>query len=302
MPTDRRLPRTCFFRASVWLGVFAVLVAVAILPGCSGDALHDKLRVLTEKRHMIATLRTDLLLAVNAEQNALLSPTQLEARQFLATARASMGDLEKNMDHLVTVVRGSGNAAEKAALTGLESDFGEMAALDATLRTLAGRNTNIQAAMLSRTEAALAVSRLQQALTPVIDSSFCPASQEALRIVAATLSILSLHAQHIDEKTAAGMDTLETAMNRHNARVQAAFDRLSGLLPPDAATGLPLARAAYADFWRVTGEVLGLSRQNTNIEAEALVMGRKRLLTAKTLADLAAFEALLGTDAFTATR
>lgn len=303
MPLAPRLPRPRFPRCTLCLALVAALLGVAALAGCSGDNLQGRLRILQEMQRQVATVRTDLLLAVDSEKNALLSPTQSEAKGFLATAHAAMEDLHKTMAALSQTIRTGGNDKEKAALAAVESDFGEMAAIDATLRGLAGRNTNIRAAMLSRTEAALAVHRLQQALTPLIDSSYCPASQEALRIVTAALSILALHAQHIDESTAAGMDSLETAINRQNDRAQAAFERLSGLLPPDAAQqNLPQARAAYADFWRVTGEVLKLSRENTNIEAESLTMGRKRLLTAKTLSDLAALEATLGQGEFTATR
>jgi hypothetical protein len=304
MPLAPRLPRTRILRSTLCLAVVAALLAAAALVGCSGDDLHGRLRILQEMQRQLATVRTDLLLAVDSEKNALLSPTQSEAKGFLGTAHAAMEDLHKAMATLSRLILDGGNDKEKAALAAVESDFGEMAAIDATLRGLAGRNTNIRAALLSRTEAALDVNRLQKALTPLIDAAFCQASQEALRIVAAALSILALHAQHIDESTAAGMDTLETAINRQNDKAQTAFEHLTGLLPPDAAQqqDLSQARAAYADFWRVTGEVLKLSRENTNIEAESLTMGRKRLLTAKTLSDLAALEATLGQGEFTATR
>ena len=305
MPLAPRLPRPRFPRCTLCLALVAALLGVAALAGCSGDNLQGRLRILQEMQRQVATVRTDLLLAVDSEKNALLSPTQSEAKGFLATAHAAMEDLHKTMAALSQTIRTGGNDKEKAALAAVESDFGEMAAIDATLRGLAGRNTNIRAAMLSRTEAALAVHRLQQALTPLIDSSYCPASQEALRIVTAALSILALHAQHIDESTTAGMDTLEAAINRQNDKARTAFEHLSGLLPPDAddaQQGLSQAKAAYADFWRVTGEVLKLSRENTNIEAESLTMGRKRLLTAKTLSDLAALESVLGQGEFTATR
>ncbi|MGE4536286.1 MAG: hypothetical protein AB7D37_04335 [Desulfovibrio sp.] len=285
------------------LALIAALLAAVALSGCSGDDLHDRLRILHEKQQRIEAVRTDLLLAVSAEKSALLSPTQADAKDNLGAARQAMESLAKGMEGLTALIGKDGNAKEKTALAAIDADFTEMARIDETLRGLVGRNTNLRAAMVSRTEAALAVSRLQHALTPVIDAAFCPASREALRIVTAALSILSLHAQHIDEPTAAGMDTLEAAMNRQDAKARAGFDHLAGLLPPDAQQEtLPQAKAAYADFWQATQEVIRLSRLNTNIQAQSLTVGRKRLLTAKTLSDLATLETLVGQGEFTATR
>ncbi|EFL53065.1 hypothetical protein DesfrDRAFT_0113 [Solidesulfovibrio fructosivorans JJ]] len=303
MPTTLCLSRRRPLPIAACLALVAALLAALVLSGCSGNNLHDRLRILQEKRQRIEAVRTDLLLAVNAEKSALLSPTQADAKADLATARQGMENLGKEMETLAGLIDKDGNAKEKAAFAAIDADFAEMARIDETLGGLIGRNTNLRAAMLSRTEAALAVSRLQHALTPVIDAPFCPASREALRIVTAALSILSLHAQHIDEATAAGMDALEAAMNRQDAKARAGFDHLAGLLPPDTQQEiLPQSKAAYGDFWRATQEVIRLSRLNTNIQAQSLTVGRKRLLTAKTLSDLATLETLVGQGEFTATR
>lgn len=281
-----------------------VLLAVLVfcLAGCAGEDVRDNLTALREKQRLIAALRYDLLMAVDAEKSALLSSAESDARMFLTKTREAMTASGNDLNRLTDLIKQGGVPKELETLAAVTVDFAEITSVDATLYGLAGRNTNVRAAALSRTEAALAIARLQQALTPVIDAPFCPAGREALRIVTAGLSILSLHAQHIDESSSAGMDTLEAAMNRQNSRAQAAMDRLSGLLPPDSADALIQAKTAYADFWRVTQEVLKLSRQNTNIEAEALAMGRKRQLTAKILADLAALDAVVAEKEFTATR
>lgn len=280
----------------------ALFVLLVLLASCSGDNTRASLAVLQQKQQCIGAVRAGLLLAVDQEKNALLSPSQTEARQFLDAAHEAMVGVRRDMGRLTQLVEETDVAKEMAALNTVSADFEDMAGVDANLRSLAGRNTNLRAAQLSRTEAALAASRLQQTLTPVIDAADCQASQDALRIVTAALSVLSLHAQHIDEKTAAGMDTLEAAMNRQHARAQAAFGRLSALTLPAVTAALPQARAAYADFWKVTQEVLALSRENTNIEAEALAMGKKRLVTAKTLADLTALQDVVAQKEFSATR
>ncbi|WP_300161202.1 hypothetical protein [Solidesulfovibrio sp.] len=297
MPTHASPAR----RLAPCLAAFGCLVLFA-LAGCSGDNMRANLAVLQQKQQLIAGIRAGLLMAVDQEKNALLSPSQTEARQFLDKAKDGMAGVKQDMGKLTQLVEETDNAKETAALRAVAEDFQDMASLDASLRGLAGRNTNLRAAQLSRTEAALAVSRLQQALTPAIDADDCQAGRDALRVVTAALSVLSLHAQHIDEKTVAGMDSLEAAMNRQNARAQGAFERLSALSVPTIAAALPTARAAYEDFWRVTREVLVLSRENTNIEAVALSMGKKRLVTAKALADLDALQNVVAEKEFTATR
>lgn len=284
--------------------VILVILTILVfnLAGCAGEDVRDNLTILREKQRLITALRYDLLMAVDAEKSALLSSAESDARMFLTKTREAMAASQKDLDSLSDLVKQGGTPKEADALAPVTADFAEIGSVDATLYGLAGRNTNVRAAALSRTEAALAIARLQQVLTPIIDAPFCPAGREAQRVVTAGLSILALHAQHIDESSTAGMDTLEAAMNRQNSRAQAALDRLSGQLPPDSADALTQAKTAYADFWRVTQEVLKLSRQNTNIEAEALAMGRRRLLTAKTLADLAALDAVVAEKEFTATR
>ncbi|WP_428558484.1 MAG: hypothetical protein ACP59X_11880 [Solidesulfovibrio sp. DCME] len=280
----------------------ACLLLILGLVACQGDNVRANLAQLHKKQQLIAAVRTGLLVAVDQEKNALLSPSQAEAKQFLDKGREAMAGVKKDMGSLAQLVDETDNPKEAESFKLVAADFEDMATVDDNLRSLAGRNTNLRAAQLSRTEAALAASRLQQVLTPVIDAADCHASQDALRIVTATLSVLSLHAQHIDEKTVPGMDTLEAAMNRQNARAQEAFDRLGALSSPEIAAALAPAQAAYADFWRVTREVLTLSRENTNIEAQALAMGKKRLITAKALADLAALQDVVAEKEFTATR
>lgn len=292
-------------RASLRFQTMAVLLAVlALCPlaGCTGDDVRDNLRVLQEKEKLITSVRLHLLLAVDAQKYALLTPTEAQAKAFATKAREAMATARAELASLEKCIAQGKNQKESEALAAVSADFAELGAVDATLLGLAGRNTNLRAAALSRTEAALAMHRLQQALTPVIDAPFCPASSEALRVVTAGLSILSLHAQHIDESTDAGMDTLEAAMNRQNDRARAALENLSGLLPPDSAPLQTEARAAYDEFWQLTRQVLNLSRENTNIEAAALTIGRKRLLTAKALDDLAVLDAVVAEKKFTATR
>ncbi len=290
-----------FFARTLLLALAAAL-ALSGLSGCAKDQYQDALQAMLEKERLVDEVRLNLLLAVEAEKNAVLSSTEEATASYAASARKDMETARDNLARLTALVDQGREPKETQALAAVAADFGELQTVDVAILDMAGRNTNLRASRLSRTEAAQAASRFAQALAPIADGPSCPAALEALRAVTAGLSILSLHAQHIEESSNAGMDALEAAMDKHNSQVAAALGRLSGLLRPDAAKPLAEAEAAYADFWRVTQDILRLSRENTNINVLALVMGRKRLLTAKSLDDLAVLRDAVASRAFKATR
>ncbi|MHC1710743.1 MAG: hypothetical protein AB9872_01115 [Solidesulfovibrio sp.] len=288
-------------QAAAWgfLALFSMFLGMA---GCSKDGYQDVLRSLREKEKLVDAVRLNLLLAVEAEKNAMLSSVDTEAISFVNQARQAMGTARNDLTQLTALVEQGRDSKEVQALSTVTADFGELAGVDAELLRMVGRNTNLRASMLSRTDAAVAASRFQEALAPIVDGPSCQAAREGLRAINASLNILSLHARHIEESTEAIMDTLEVAMHKQNALADTALTNLSDLLPPDAAEQLVAAKTAYAGFWRVTQEILGLSRENSNINALALVMGRKRMLIAKSLDDLAALYAVVASKEFKATR
>jgi len=279
-----------------------VICALSLLPACSNDNRQAALHALLEKERLTEQTRLNLLLAVAAEKNAVLSSTEAAAGPFVVQARASMTTAREDLARLTELVNQGNDTKEIAALVPVTADFIEIAAVDAEILRMVGRNTNLRAAVVSRTEAAQALDRFQQALAPAADGPDCAAAREALRAVVAGAAILALHAPHIEENTDAGMDALETRITVQNDRVAAALGKLAELSPPTSQAALDAASAAYADFWRLTQEIVHLSRENTNIHTLALVMGRKRLLTAKAIDDLTALAAVVEAKEFKATR
>ena len=284
------LPRWCL-----------ALVTVTLLAACSGGDYQDVLRSLMEKRHLVEQLRSDVLLAGEAGKNAALATDEAEAGQFADQAREAVGRAKDDLGRLAALVAKGREAREAEALAQVTDDIGQFATVGNAILGMAGRNTNLRAAQLSHTQATQATDRLRQALSPVIDGPDCPAGREALRAITADLTILSLQDRHIDEAGDAGMDRLEAAMAAQNGQAETALDRLARLLPPDA-PALAEARTAQAELWRVTETITQLSRENSNINALALVMGRARQILAKTLDDLAFLAKTIEAGDFKATR
>ena len=105
----------------------------------------------------------------------------------------------------------------------------------------------------------------------------------------------------IDEK----MDQLEAQMT---AEQRLAEQSLSELAELAGSTGGPRrdavlqAQTAFAAFMQKTAEVIALSRQNSNIKSLELSLGRKRNLTAQCDETLAAFQKVVQSRTFKATR
>jgi hypothetical protein len=284
--------------------VLVVAPVAGCLSGCTGEDIRSNIHLLLEKQQVISKLQHNLLQASDAENNALLSPVDAEAKAYADTAREALNACGEQINTLEALIVKSHSPRETESFKTVSADFKELFAASAPLLELVGRNTNLRAAQLSRTEASLAVSRLQQTMTPILDSENCPAAKEGFRVIEAALSILALHSRHIDESTAAGMDSLEETMARQNERARTAFTTLASLSGTDASLqeAQTQAQDAYADFWNVTQSILVLSRENTNIEAAALTTGRKRLLQAKILVDLASLSAVVAEKEFSGTR
>ena len=81
-----------------------------------------------------------------------------------------------------------------------------------------------------------------------------------------------------------------------------ALDELRVAVPPAALPELDAARAALARFMAIHGEIITLSRRNSNVRSLALSLGRKRTVTAACEEQLRALETALAQHALTATR
>ena len=283
------------------------LLVLGLLFGCSGQDFQANLHALLEKQHLAAQLQQSLLAASDGANKSLLAPDEEAASQQAASAKAAFEAGAQQLQSLSALIEKGKNPKEIDAVKPVIEDFKELGAAYAALHALVARNTNVRAARLSRHEAAQAVNRLRQALAPVLAAPDCPAAAQALRAIAAAQAILILHPLHIDERSAAGMDALEAAMNQDDHEARAALADLAGLAAPSGGDGaetqaVKAAQAAYEAFWTVHTTILGLSRENSNIEAIALSMGRKQLLQAKIQTDLAAQAAVIDEKQFTATR
>jgi hypothetical protein len=252
-------------------GRFAVpfLILAALLLGLAGAALWlgspgSDMRQNLEKSRAAAAMRADLYAAAEAEKSAVLADTDEASLAYAETARAAVERVNAGLERLQATPgqREAGMVREFAAA------FAEYRAADAEVLDLAVQNSNLKALALSSGSAAAELKALERDLAPLGDD---PA---ALRAQIWALRIQALHAPHIMEKRDARMNALENEMARADRAARRELQRL-----PD---GEERARAltTYARYWRLTGEIVALSRRNTNLRSLELSLHRTtRLVT-----------------------
>src|SRR5262249_12656729 len=104
----------------------------------------------------------------------------------------------------------------------------------------------------------------------------------------AVARIQSLLFVHIPEASDAEMTTLETRIRTLGASVDTALHDPGPAIPPTAASAAADAAQAWADYQRITAEVIRLSRLNTNVTSFDVSTHEKRTATRACLDALAA--------------
>ena len=158
--------------------------------------------------------------------------------------------------------------------------------LDETILELAIQNTNLKAQKISATQCAQELEHFEASLNRLIhrntNDSQCNRvvilSYEALT---AGLKIFALHKPHIEEADDQEMDKIEQSIKSYDESARKALGSLRSIADLKDNEDLKNAETAYERFMNLTGEVLRLSRMNTNIKSAELSLGKKRLISSQ---------------------
>jgi hypothetical protein len=120
--------------------------------------------------------------------------------------------------------------------------------------------------------------------------------------LASAREIQVLEAPHIAEAGDAEMTRLEQRMASAEAAARDALRALATLVNSGSRPHLSSATAAFERLVAVNGEIVRLSRRNTNVRSLALSLNQKRTLTAECEAGLRALQDALAKRGFAGTR
>ncbi|WP_306548681.1 hypothetical protein [Desulfobulbus sp.] len=273
-------------------------------------SLVDTYGNVAEKKAILSEMRIRLYESVEMEKNAVMALTDEQSRQFADQSRQASAGVEQQLQKLRALVDAVPLRDEKNLLVEFDRCWTEFGKLDQDILAVAVQNTNLKAAALSREQGGYAMQRFEQALgaipplfagTPEEGRATSPAN----RALIAGLKIYALHSPHIAEANDGKMDQLEAQMQaeeRLAVQSLAELAELAGSAEGTRRDAVLQAKTAFADFIQVTAEVVALSRQNSNIRSLELSLGRKRNLTAQCDETLAAFQKVVQSRTFKATR
>jgi hypothetical protein len=265
----------------VFGAVVLLVVMLVVLHVQKGQSPAEQLAFKAKRVDLVERMRLALASASEAEKSAVLAITDEDSQKFADQARAATADVDRGSKELADLLQTGGSANEKELLTQFNKVFADFQRVDRDLLALAIKNTNLKAYSLAFGASATAVQEMDDALSRVITKSATAPEARNIALLAfgaetAALRIQTLLAPHIAEESDSKMDELEARMTKEDETVRKNLDELSKLPIFSGDPDLEKATARYADFSKLRTQILGLSRENTNVRSLTISLNEKR--------------------------
>jgi hypothetical protein len=286
-----------------------VRVTLLLIALCVSACAACRPAVLTqqvEARRIAADLHLQFTKAADAANRAVMADADEDSATAAREAQDATQAVERDLKELRPLLESLEYRNELRFLATFEDQFAEFRKLDEEILPLAVENSNLKAQRLSFGPAREAAEAFGKSLRAAAQSAETDdrwrADALAANGAAAVLEIQVLQAPHIAEAEDAPMTLMERQMSASADSAHRALDQLKELLGAPAGTHLTGATAALERFESVNGEILMLSRRNSEVRSMALSLGRKRMVTSIADDQLRALQEALATHAFTGTR
>jgi hypothetical protein len=290
---------------------FFILLAILIMAGsgCNSSNLgiKDVVGIMDKKLDLLSRMRINLLKSVEAEKSAVMADTDESSLALADEAKKTASALEKDRRDLELLIKQDPADQEIKLLQEFDRAWSEFRKIDQVLLEFAVKNTNLKAAQISFIQGSEAVKTFEESLNQLVAGKpFYKDDYEIADLVCkaevAGLKIHYLHAPHIAASNDDQMDKIEADIKRNEEVIRQALKGLKNLVPNFGQPALQKAGTAYDQLVKVTKQVIGLSRQNTNIKSFELSLGRKRKVTAQCDEILLALQEAVRNRSFKATR
>jgi hypothetical protein len=289
-----------------WALLFVFLVA-ATLYGLINRQSSSPLETGVRKVELLATMRIHLLEAIEAEKNAVLAITDEASKEFAARARQAAGDVENSRKELESIIYQDKNPRETDLINEFNACWLQFNDLEGRILELATQNTNLKAQKISATQCAQEMELFEASLNRLIqrntNTGRCnEVVVQSYKALTASLKLFVLQKPHIEEADDQGMDKIERSMKSYEKSARKALETLGRMPDLIGKEDLKNAESAYERFMSLTGEVLRLSRMNTNIKSAELSLGKKRLISSQCQEILATLQETVQAQRFKATK
>jgi hypothetical protein len=302
----------------------AALAAVSLAFGChAGPTVLDR---LDNARTLTADLRVQFNKAADASNRAVMADTDEASAAFAGDAEKTVKLVEADVRALTPALQTLGFQQEAQLLQQFNQHFSEYRALDSNILTLAVENTNLKAQRLSFGPARQAADAFRDALEQMASSvaatDRCNVEGLVAKATLAVREIQVLQAPHIAEADDAAMTRMEHEMADLDATARNALKSLSSVAAPNAtpapsatppapsaipaassaASALATALAALDQFKDISGQIVRLSRRNSNVRSLELSLRTKPALSSACDESLHALQDALAQEGSKATR
>ena len=278
---------------------------IALAFGCQGGP-PTFLTKLDEARRLAADLHVQFKEASDASNRAVMADTDEASVAFASDAEKAAQVIESDVAALAPQLASFGFPKEIQSLDGFRQHFTEYRTLDRQILALAVENTNLKAQHLSFGPAQQAADGFRDALGAIPPSvppkDRCRAEGLVAKATLAVREIQVLQAPHIAEPDDAAMTRMEKEMADLDGVARDALAALAEVVPPGARPLLEPALPALDRFKEVSGQIVMLSRRNTNVRSLDLSLRAKPPLTAACDDSLRALQDALAAEGSTATR
>lgn len=279
------------------------VAAIATALGC-GDvntALHQQ----SEARHLAADLEVQFTKAADASNRAVMATSDEIAQAAARDAEQATRAVQQDVDALRALLSTLNYSEESRALESFTARFAEYRKLDEQILGLVVEQTNVKAQQMAFGPAREAADTLRSALDDLAPSTQAEAwhvKALAATAMAAVREIQAIQGPHIADADEAGMDEKEKRMAAAEAAARRALDDLTPLAAAASRSRLTAARSAFDRFIALNGELVTLSRRNTNVRSLALSLNDKQKLVAPCEASLRELRDALGKRGYPAGR
>jgi Four helix bundle sensory module for signal transduction len=267
-----------------WMLTFAVLVAFTLYGYYSESYNPFEMKFI--KVDLLSTMRIHLLEAIESEKNAVLAITDEASEDFAAQARQAADGVESSRKEIEAIIHQEKLPRETDMINEFNSCWSQYRKLDETILDIAIQNTNLKAQKISATQCAQELEHFEASLNCLIhrntkDSQCNTAIRLSYEALTASLNIFALHKPHIEEADDQEMDKIEQRIKSYDESARKALGALRSITGLSDNEDLKQAETAYERFMNLTGEVLKLSRVNTNIKSAELSLGKLRLISSQ---------------------
>ena len=268
-----------------WILTAALLVTLSLLLYQYKDN-SNSFNTQLIKHNLISTMRIHLLEATEAEKNAVLAITDEASETFAEKARQATDHVESSRKEFDAIIHQENFPPETNKINEFNVCWSQYKKLDETILGLAVQNTNIKAQRISAAQGIQILEKFEGHLKNLIHrnshgnqcNNISMLSYEALT---ASLKVFALHKPHIEAADDQEMDKIEQSIKSYDESASKAMGSIRTIDRLADDKDLKAAETVYQQFMKMTGEVLQLSRMNTNIKSAELSLGKMRLISSQ---------------------